>query len=88
AVIGTRGTVLVEMGQLDEGIALLKKSMAMHPEKQGKALNACHIASGELIRGNQEEASKYLATAKVLDPDCFLIAELEAHIAGMVNERQ
>lgn len=88
AVVGTRGTVLAEMGQLDEGIALLKKSMAMHPEKQGKALNACHIASGELRRGDHEEASKYLATAKVLDPDCFLIAEVEAQMVRTMDDRR
>ena len=80
AVIGTRGTVLVEIGQLDEGIALLKKSMALHGEKQGKALNACHIAIGELRRGDLNEAHKYLSTARTLDPKCFLLEEVEAQL--------
>lgn len=81
AVIGTRGTVLVEMGQPDEGIALLKKSMSMHPDKQGKALNACHIALGELQRGDANAAHQYLATAKALDPHCFLTRDVEARLA-------
>ena len=81
-VIGTRGTVLVELGNLDEGIALLKKSMSLHAEKQGKALNACHIAIGELRRGDRSAARKYLATAKTLDPLCFLVPDVEAQLTA------
>ncbi|HSB00822.1 MAG TPA: site-2 protease family protein [Anaerolineales bacterium] len=82
AIVGTRGTVLVELGQLDEGIGLLKKSMSRHSDKQGKALNACHVAVGELRRGDLDAAHKYLASAKMLDPTCFLITEVEAQIMG------
>ncbi|HSL45630.1 MAG TPA: site-2 protease family protein [Anaerolineales bacterium] len=84
AVIGTRGTVLVELGQLEEGIATLKKSMAMHGDKQGKALNAGHIAIGELRRGDLNAARKYLATARTLDPKCFLLQDVEAQLASPV----
>ena len=80
AVTGTRGTVLVELGRLEEGIDLLKKSMARHTEKQGKALNACHIAIGELRRGDFSAACAYLAIAKTLDPRCFLLPEVEAQL--------
>ncbi|MBN2119133.1 MAG: site-2 protease family protein [Anaerolineales bacterium] len=80
AVVGTRGTVLVELGQLDEGIALLKKSMSLHADKQGKAANACHVAIGELRRGDPDAARKYLASAKALDPKCLLIPDVEAQM--------
>jgi tetratricopeptide (TPR) repeat protein len=78
AVIGTRGTVLVELGQFEAGIGLLKKSMSLNVDKQGKALNACHIAVGELRRGNPSAARKFLATAKTLDPTCFLVPYVES----------
>jgi tetratricopeptide (TPR) repeat protein len=78
AIIGTRGTVLVELGQFEEGIALLTKSMSLNIEKRGKALNACHIAVGELRRGNPSAARKFLATAKTLDPKCFLFPYVES----------
>jgi tetratricopeptide (TPR) repeat protein len=81
AVMGTRGTVLLELGQLDEGLASLKKSMSLHPDKHGKALNACHVAIGELRRGDREMARKYLASAKMLDPNCTLIADVESQMA-------
>jgi len=80
AIMGTRGTVLVELGQLDEGIALLKKAMSLHTDKQGKALNACHLAIGELRREDPDAARKYLASAKTLDPKCFLVPHVEDEI--------
>ena len=80
AVVGTRGTVLVELGKLDEGIDLLKQSMSLHPDKQGKALNACHLAIGEFKRGNLDQARKYLESAKTLDAKCFLIPIVEADL--------
>lgn len=80
AVTGTRGTVLVELGRLEEGIALLKKSMAGHAEKQGKALNACHIAIGELRRGDLDSARAHFAIAKTLDPRCFLLQDVESQL--------
>ncbi len=86
AVVGTRGTVLVELGQFDEGIALLKKSMSLHADKQGKALNACHVAIGELQRGDPAAARKYLASAKTLDPNCLLIPDVEAQMATKTRD--
>jgi hypothetical protein len=80
AVIGTRGTVLVELGQFEEGIALLKKAMSLHIDKQGKAANACHIAIGEWRRGNPGAARKYLATAITLDPKSFLVPFVESQM--------
>ena len=80
AVTGTRGTVLVELGRLEEGIALLKRSMALHAEKQGKALNACHIAFGEMRRGDLNAARAHLAIARTLDRQCFLLPEVEAQL--------
>jgi tetratricopeptide (TPR) repeat protein len=82
AVLGTRGAVLVELGRLDEGIALLKKAMSLHVDKQGKALNACHVALGEIRRGNPVDAQKYLVTARALDPRCFLLADVEAQVTA------
>jgi tetratricopeptide (TPR) repeat protein len=80
-VIGTRGTVLVELGRLDEGLALLRKSMSLSIDKQNKALNACHIALGEFRRGNPEAACRYLDSARILDPSCFLIPKVETEMS-------
>ncbi len=70
---GTRGGVLVALGQVAEGVELLRNAMARNTDPHGKALEACLIATGELKRGNWSEAEKYLAAAQKLDPDCELL---------------
>lgn len=87
AIVSTRGTVLVELGQCDEGIALLKRAMSL-TDKHSKALNACHIAIGEYRRGDHQAAHKYLASAKTLDPNCFLIPDVEAKISRMTVDNR
>jgi tetratricopeptide (TPR) repeat protein len=73
AVGGTRGAVLVALGRVAEGLALLKSAMARNPDKRGKALDACLIASGEMKRRDLREAQKYLSAAMDLDPQCELL---------------
>jgi tetratricopeptide (TPR) repeat protein len=72
-VKGTRGTVLVELGQVEEGILLLREAMQNDVDSQSKALNAVHIAFAERKRGNLEECKRYLESARALDPDCYLL---------------
>jgi len=82
AIIGTRGAVLVELGQLDEGIMLLKVAMAKHSSAQGKAANACHAAIGESRRGNVSESQHYFHIARSLDPQCYLLEYTAKKLAG------
>lgn len=73
SIIGTRGTVLLETGRLDEGIALLKEALAKHKTASGKAANAYHLSVGEGRRGNAEAGRRYLELARKYDPDLFLL---------------
>ncbi len=82
AIIGTRGAVLVELGQLAEGIMLLKVAMAKHSSAQGKAANACHAAIGESRRGNVSESQNYFQIARSLDPQCYLLEYTAKKLAG------
>jgi hypothetical protein len=70
---GTRGSVLVELGQYDEGLKLLHEAMQKHLEKSGKALNACYIGIAEARLGNFVESANYFSIARRLDPDCVLL---------------
>ena len=72
-VKGTRGSVLVELGDYDEGLKLLQDAFGNHPEKHGQALNACYIAIGECRRGNVIEGHNYFSLARRLDPQCVLL---------------
>jgi tetratricopeptide (TPR) repeat protein len=66
AVVGTRGTVLVALGNHKEAIELLKKSMEDATTPRNKAENACHIAIALAKIGEHAEAMKYLQLAKEL----------------------
>lgn len=70
---GTRGSVLIEMGEYDEGLKLLHQALKQHTERQGRALNACFIAIAEARRGRPEESRNFFAIARTLDPKCFLL---------------
>ncbi len=80
AVAGTRGAVLVALGQHQEGIELLRSAMVKSPDRHGKASDACLIALGEFRRGNLAQARSYLEIARRLDPGCSLIERASREI--------
>lgn len=82
-ITGTRGSVLVEIGNLDEGIKLLERALAKNHESSAKALNACYIALALAKKGLPLEAEERLRQARKLHPKCPLIARMEREIAGL-----
>jgi Tfp pilus assembly protein PilF/Zn-dependent protease len=73
AFVGTRGTVLVARGQVEEGIALLRRAMESSDEESGKAEDACLLAMAEMSRGNLASARHYLDLARRWDPQGVLM---------------
>ena len=78
AIRGTRGTVLVAMGRLEEGLKLLRESMAQASIPGDKAQNACLIAEAESRLGNYSVARNYLDEARRLEPGCLLLERAES----------
>jgi tetratricopeptide (TPR) repeat protein len=76
-VKGTRGTVLVERGNLLEAIPLLEASLREAEEPWGRAQSACFLAIAEARRSHPEKAIEYLDLARKLHRDCFLIPRAE-----------
>jgi hypothetical protein len=70
---GTRGAVLTERAQYEEGLALLHDALRTHPEKQDRAIVACLIARAEARRGNSAESTRFFALARSIDPQCGLL---------------
>ncbi|MGA1840988.1 MAG: tetratricopeptide repeat protein [bacterium] len=70
---GTRGIVLVELGELDKGIVLLKQAMKENEETRSKAIDAAYLAIAEGRKGNFECAKQYLDIAIQFDATCSLI---------------
>lgn len=52
SIKGTRGVVLLELGQRDEAISLLRDAMQRQDVPNGKAQDACWLAIAETQVGN------------------------------------
>jgi len=64
SIQGTRGSVLVERGRLDEGIALARASMERHEDAKARSWSACTLALAFRRKGVEAEARKYLELAE------------------------
>jgi hypothetical protein len=74
-IVGTRGAVLVELGKLEEGIALLREAIGKQKDVRSCAINACHLAVAEYRAGRPAESRRYVERARKFDPECFLLEQ-------------
>ncbi len=81
---GTRGAVLIELNQPEEGLELVRSSLEKTDTLKDKAYTMSYIAIGEARLGNQAEAARYVRAARLLDPKCPLL-ERAAREAGMAS---
>jgi hypothetical protein len=78
--LGTRGSVLIERGEVEDGLLLVRQAFDANEDPRLKALNACYIALAEYKRGNQMNASAQLELARGLDPDCMLLEKMTTRL--------
>jgi hypothetical protein len=67
---GTRGSVLVEKGHLDAGIAMLTEVVAQDPSLFDRAIAASFLALAEWKRNNRQAAAEWLQRSLEFDPKC------------------
>ena len=94
SIKGTRGTVLSELGKLDEAVPLLREVMLAHEVPHNRAQNACLLAIAEarrLDRADLEGAAKLVhhqgrkgLTLNVLGDD----HHGRAHFGGLFQDRE
>jgi len=73
AIQNTRGWLLAELGQFDEGFALLQKSLKGVVRLQDRASVLCTLAIAEVRRGQYETARDYQRQARRIDSGCGLL---------------
>jgi hypothetical protein len=81
---GTRGSVLVEKGDLATGITLLEECMKSD-SRNDRAISASFLALACLKQGKRDEALRWLAISREIDPRCISmrrIAKLVESTAG------
>jgi len=80
-VKGTRGSVLVEKGAVDEGMRLLLEVFENDPRAFDRAISACFLALGEFKLGHPEKAAEWIERARRIDPNCVPVKRVAARLA-------
>ncbi len=81
AVCGTRGSVLIELGDVDRGLALVLASMAGDDDETNRALNLAYVAIARHALGEVEQARADAAEVERLDPTCPLLPRMRSRLA-------
>jgi len=81
-VLGTRGAILVALGNLPEGRKLLERAKKLHRDEHSQASNVACLALAAAAEGRIEDARRLLEQALKLDPDCELSSRIETAIAA------
>lgn len=77
-VKGTRGSILIETGRLEEGMSMLQEVMDKDPSAFDRAISASFLALAELKRNNVDVAAKWLRKSRDLDPNCGSLKRIQA----------
>ena len=80
---GTRGSVLVRMGRIKEGIGLLKKSFKVCPDPDGRSVEACFLALAYHLQGDATEADQWIKIASRESPNYVLIEFMRTEIGRL-----
>jgi tetratricopeptide (TPR) repeat protein len=70
SVMGTRGSVLIDLGRVEEGSAMLKEVLEKTDSSIDKSYGNIFLALAEKQRGNLPLAREYAQKAVKVDPDC------------------
>jgi tetratricopeptide (TPR) repeat protein len=78
----TRAAVLIRLGRVEEGMALLQKISTLRHRPREQAYDACWLAVGSALLGRPEEARRYLEKAQQLDPRCPHLGMVTREVAA------
>jgi tetratricopeptide (TPR) repeat protein len=85
-VQNTRGWALVEMGQVKDGLTLLKQSLKGVIFQHDRAAVLCTLAIAEARRGRFKEAKNYEQQARRLDSACGLLPRVMRELEAKPSE--
>jgi hypothetical protein len=76
-VKGTRGSILVEKGDVQAGMDMLLQVLESDPSEFDQAIAASFLALAEWKRHNQEAAQTWLRRATEIQPNCVAAKRIE-----------
>ena len=87
-VQGTRGSVLIELRRIDEGMAMLRPVVEKDPKPFDQAIAAAYLALGEFKKGNLENAAEWIQKARSFDPHCVPMLRIASSIGQAALRKQ
>jgi tetratricopeptide (TPR) repeat protein len=82
-IIGTRGAVLLRLGKIEEGIELLKESLAEETSPRDRAENTCWLAIAYALQNDFTHAHQSLAEARRSKVIPYFYQQAEAEVAAL-----
>jgi hypothetical protein len=76
-VKGTRGSILVDLGKIEAGMAMLQNVMKNDPSEFDRAICASFLALGEIKQGHFSKAAEWIQFARRLDSNCAALHRIE-----------
>jgi Zn-dependent protease len=74
---GTRGSVLVELGEIESGFAMLLSVYENSPSTVDKAISAAYLGIAEFKGGNRLQASEWCRSAAAVHPNFPILKRLQ-----------
>lgn len=84
---GTKGSLLIEKGCVDEGIALLEEVLEKSEAKNDIATSQYYLALAYHKKGDSQRAREYLKQAQATYPDCNVHERVENDLAGIARPK-
>jgi tetratricopeptide (TPR) repeat protein len=85
AVQSTRGWALLELGEIEQALPLLRRSLRGAVYEHERALILCAIAIAERRRGRHVRAAELLCKARKLDGKCVVLDRAEQELSATVT---
>jgi tetratricopeptide (TPR) repeat protein len=79
---GTRGSVLIELGRLDEGINLLREVLKVSEDSIDQCISHAYLAKAAACKANFTEARTLLAKAVAIQPDHRVVKRIASFISA------
>jgi len=76
-VLATRGSILVELGRVDDGLKILQSVYEREQCPFNRGLAAAFMALGYARRSDLESARHWVRLAREVDPDCVPLERIE-----------
>jgi hypothetical protein len=79
---GTRGSLLIERGHLDEGVTILNEVYSQSEADNDKGISAFYLGLAAKAKGDIAAANRWAKKAKLLHPEEWLVKRVDAELSN------